>query len=77
MKKEYTQRTARLIGQDKVDELNTKKVLVFGVGGVGSAVVEALGRAGVGHLILVDADVFDVFCFLADRRQAKRFFFRA
>ena len=53
------QRTARLIGQDKVDELNTKKVLVFGVGGVGSAVVEALGRAGVGHLILVDADVFD------------------
>ncbi len=59
MKKEYTQRTARLIGQEKVDELNTKKVLVFGVGGVGSAVVEALGRAGVGHLILVDADVFD------------------
>ncbi|MFR6642242.1 MAG: ThiF family adenylyltransferase [Megasphaera sp.] len=59
MKKEYTQRTARLIGQEKVDELNNKKVLVFGVGGVGSAVVEALGRAGVGHLILVDADVFD------------------
>ena len=59
MKKEYTQRTARLIGQDKVDELDTKKVLIFGVGGVGSAVVEALGRAGVGHLILVDADVFD------------------
>ena len=29
MKKEYTQRTARLIGQDKVDELNTKKVLVL------------------------------------------------
>lgn len=45
MKKEYTQRTARLIGQEKVDELNNKKVLVFGVGGVGSAVVEALGRA--------------------------------
>ena len=59
MKKEYTQRTARLIGQDKVDELDTKKALIFGVGGVGSAVVEALGRAGVGHLILVDADVFD------------------
>ena len=59
MKREYTQRTARLIGQDKVDELDTKKVLIFGVGGVGSAVVEALGRAGVGHLILVDADVFD------------------
>ena len=31
MKKEYTQRTARLIGQDKVDELDTKKVLIFGV----------------------------------------------
>lgn len=59
MKQQYTQRTARLIGQDKVDLLGQKAVMVFGVGGVGSFAVEALGRAGIGKLILVDADVFD------------------
>jgi len=59
MKQEYTQRTARLIGQDNVDVLAEKKVLLFGLGGVGSFVAEALCRAGIGHLTLVDADVFD------------------
>lgn len=59
MKNEYTQRTVRLIGQEKVDMLAEKKVLIFGLGGVGSYVVEALARAGVGTLILVDGDVFD------------------
>lgn len=59
MKPEYTQRTARLLGQDAVRALDTKKVMVFGVGGVGSAVVEALGRAGIGHLVLIDADEFE------------------
>ncbi|OKY54189.1 tRNA threonylcarbamoyladenosine dehydratase [Megasphaera cerevisiae] len=59
MKQEYTQRTARLIGQDNVDVLAEKKVLLFGLGGVGSFVAEALCRTGIGHLTLVDADVFD------------------
>ncbi|MCI1821464.1 tRNA threonylcarbamoyladenosine dehydratase [Megasphaera sueciensis] len=59
MKNEYTQRTVRLIGQEKVDILAEKTVLIFGLGGVGSYVVEALVRAGVGTLILVDKDVFD------------------
>ena len=59
MKNEYTQRTVRLIGQEKVDILAEKTVLIFGLGGVGSYVVEALARAGVGTLILVDGDVFD------------------
>lgn len=59
MKSEYTQRTVRLLGQEAVDALDTKKVMIFGVGGVGSAVVEALGRAGVGHLVLIDADEFE------------------
>ncbi|MCH4178773.1 MAG: tRNA threonylcarbamoyladenosine dehydratase [Megasphaera sp.] len=55
----YTQRTARLIGQAGVDTLAAKTVLIFGVGGVGSFAVEAIARAGIGHIILVDADVFD------------------
>ena len=59
MKTEYTQRTARLIGQENVVALANKTILIFGVGGVGSFAVEAFGRAGIGHLILVDDDVFD------------------
>ena len=47
MKQEYTARTARLLGQEKVDLLGTKTVLLFGLGGVGSYVAEALARAGV------------------------------
>ena len=46
MRDDLTQRTARLIGQDKVDLLARKTVMIFGMGGVGSYVTEALGRAG-------------------------------
>jgi tRNA A37 threonylcarbamoyladenosine dehydratase len=59
MREELTQRTARLIGQAAVDLLDQKTVLVFGLGGVGSFATEALARAGIGRMILVDADVFD------------------
>ena len=54
MKKEYTVRTEKLIGSDGVAALATKSVLVFGLGGVGSFTVEALVRAGIGKLTLVD-----------------------
>lgn len=46
-----------LIG-DKVDLLKSAKVLVCGVGGVGGYVVEGLARAGVGHIDVLDNDVF-------------------
>ncbi|TBX19162.1 tRNA threonylcarbamoyladenosine dehydratase [Clostridium perfringens] len=49
-------RTELLIGKDALDKLAKIKVMVFGVGGVGSFTVEALARAGVGNLILVDDD---------------------
>lgn len=49
-------RTELLIGKEALDKLANSKVLVFGVGGVGSFTVEALARAGVGNLILVDDD---------------------
>ena len=45
-----------LIGKDNVDRLNKSRVAVFGLGGVGSYVAEALARSGVGQLLLVDAD---------------------
>ena len=49
-------RTELLIGTEGLDKLKNSKVIVFGVGGVGSFTVEALTRAGVGELILVDND---------------------
>lgn len=49
-------RTELLIGKDALDKLANSKVMVFGVGGVGSFTIEALARAGVGNLILVDDD---------------------
>lgn len=49
-------RTEMLIGKDALDKLKNAKVAVFGIGGVGSFVVEALARAGIGHFILVDND---------------------
>lgn len=50
-------RTAMLIGKSGVDKLLGSKVIIIGVGGVGGYVTEALARAGVGTLTLVDADV--------------------
>lgn len=49
-------RTELLVGEEGINKLHNSKVIVFGVGGVGSFVVEALTRAGVGNLILVDND---------------------
>ncbi len=50
-------RTELLIGKQGVEKLQNSKVAVFGIGGVGSYVVEGLARAGVGNFILVDNDV--------------------
>lgn len=53
-------RTELLIGKKGIKKLQKAKVAVFGIGGVGSYVVEGLARAGVGHLILVDYDTYDI-----------------
>lgn len=53
-------RTELLIGKDGVEKLQNAKVVVFGIGGVGSYVVEGLARAGIGHLIIVDYDKYDI-----------------
>ena len=54
------QRTRMLIGQENLDKLAAAKVLVFGVGGVGGYVCEALCRGGAGLIDIVDKDVVDV-----------------
>lgn len=54
------ERTELVIGKEGQEKLRNAKVVVFGVGGVGSFVVEALARAGVGKLILIDKDEVDI-----------------
>ena len=56
MREEFS-RTAMLIGEEAVQRLEQKKVLVFGVGGVGGYVCEGLARCGVGEIAVVDNDV--------------------
>lgn len=53
-------REERLIGKENVEKLNKSKVSVFGIGGVGSFVVEGLARAGIGKFLLVDNDTVDI-----------------
>lgn len=53
-------RTAKLIGINGVQKLNSAHIAVFGLGGVGSYTVEALARAGVGTLSLFDYDTVDI-----------------
>ncbi len=49
-------RTELLIGTENLKKLENSKVAIFGIGGVGSYVVEGLARAGIGNFILVDKD---------------------
>ena len=53
-------RTELIIGNEGIQKLNKAKVAVFGIGGVGSYVVEGLARAGIQNFLLVDKDEVDV-----------------
>ncbi|NLT14192.1 MAG: tRNA threonylcarbamoyladenosine dehydratase [Clostridiales bacterium] len=50
-------RTRMLLGDEAIRRLNQSRVILFGVGGVGSFAAEALARAGIGRIALVDNDV--------------------
>ncbi|MCQ2385332.1 MAG: ThiF family adenylyltransferase [Clostridia bacterium] len=71
-------RSELLFGKDSTPRLRQAHVGVFGIGGVGSYLTEALARMGVGHLTLVDNDVYSVsnlnrqlFCTLSTLGQYK------
>ncbi len=53
-------RTELLIGKKGVEKLHASKVAIFGIGGVGSFVVEGLVRSGAQNFVLVDKDVVDI-----------------
>mgnify|MGYP000481181923 CR=1 FL=1 len=56
---EFT-RFGMLIGKDNLENLSNKHIIVFGIGGVGGYVCEALARSGIGNFTLVDNDIVDV-----------------
>lgn len=53
-------RTEMLIGNKNVEKLQKSSVIVFGLGGVGGSLCEALVRAGIGNISIVDKDTVDV-----------------
>src|SRR4051812_48275814 len=59
-------RTGRLLGDAAMERLSKARVVVFGLGGVGSYAVEGLVRSGIGSLTLVD---FDDVCVTNSNRQ--------
>jgi tRNA A37 threonylcarbamoyladenosine dehydratase len=52
-------RTELLLGSEKLDKLRNSHVLLAGLGGVGAAAAEMLGRVGIGKLTIVDADAVE------------------
>lgn len=59
MKHKFT-RVEMLIGSEKLLKLKNKRILLFGVGGVGSYVAESLVRSGIGSITMVDYDTIDI-----------------
>ena len=57
---EQFQREIMLIGKENLEKLKKSKVIIYGIGGVGSFVCEALARAGIENLILVDYDKIEI-----------------
>jgi len=53
-------RSSRILGELKMEKLSKTSVIVFGIGGVGGAVLEALVRGGVGTVAVVDKDTVDI-----------------
>ncbi len=56
MNKSFSDRTIRLIGKNNYEKLQSAHVSIFGLGGVGSYALEALVRAGIGTITIVDFD---------------------
>lgn len=56
----WLNRTELLIGNEKLNKLKNSNIIVFGLGGVGSFVVEGLVRSGIENIAIIDNDVVDV-----------------
>lgn len=56
MEEYWNSRTELLIGKENIEKISKSKIIIYGIGGVGSYVVEGLVRAGVENILLVDND---------------------
>ena len=57
---DFYSRTRIILGDGAIEKLKNSRVILFGIGGVGGHIAEALGRSGIGHLTLVDPDTVSV-----------------
>lgn len=57
---EIFSRTERIVGSEGIEKLQKSHVLIFGIGGVGGHCIEALVRAGIGKVTIVDKDTVDI-----------------
>ncbi len=57
---DWLERTGLLLSQEALNKLNQAHVAIFGIGGVGGYVAEALARSGIGHFTLIDNDTISV-----------------
>ena len=53
-------RTKLLLGKEKLDKIKNSKVVILGLGGVGSYTLEALARIGIGNITIADKDIVDI-----------------
>ena len=53
-------RTKLILGNDKFHKLKNVKIVILGIGGVGSYTLEALARVGIGNIVIVDKDIVDI-----------------
>lgn len=60
MEENWMSRTELLLGKKAIQKLQKAKVAVYGIGGVGSFVVEGLVRSGIGHIVLIDNDTIAI-----------------
>ena len=60
MDNNWLNRTETLIGKENLEKLQSSKLVVFGLGGVGSYVVEGLVRAGIQSICIIDKDIVDI-----------------
>jgi tRNA A37 threonylcarbamoyladenosine dehydratase len=56
----WLERTELIVGRESLEKLANSKVLIVGLGGVGSFAAEFIARAGIGNLTIIDGDIVDV-----------------
>lgn len=59
MNDDFYQRTQIIIGKENIEKIKNMHIVICGIGGVGSFVLEALARIGVGNLTIIDKDVVE------------------